>query len=655
MPVKFSCPKCKGPFQVREEMHGGKITCPHCSARVSLASPNYSPVEKNTFPATQPRKGRFLVVGALGSLGLLLVLFVGFLVLINGKGENGGKSSKTSQIKAVNPSPPNSNPDPFPPNPKPDPASDVTKFPVVSGFSAKEAKDWQKRSAESLRVPVEVTNKHDMKFVWIPPGTFDMGSPDTEKDRFDNETLHRVTLTKGFYMATTEVTQKQWQAVMGNNPSRINFKGDNRPVETVSLKDCREFCRKLGEKEGKTYRLPTEAEWEYACRAGTTTSYYSGNDEDALKRVGWYKGNTFGITHPVAQLAPNAWGLYDMHGNVCEWCEDWCGDHPKDYVKDQKGSKIRVLRGGCWYNLPGLCRSALRVRDLPVHRNYGLGLRLCLEVSPKDPESKVENPKLPEKGPKELFPEVINLSKAEAQDLQKRSAEGLSIPVEYKNKYGMKFVWIPPGTFEMGSPDTEEGRRKSETLHQVTLTKGFYMSTTEVTQKQWQAVMGYNPSHYKGDNLPVESVSWLDCQEFCRKLREKEGKTYRLPTEAEWEYACRAGTATPYYSGSDLDALKRVGWYFGNSGIKTHPVAQLQPNTWGLYDMHGNVCEWCEDWYGDYPKGSVKDPQGGKSGRDRVVRGGSRTFFSWRCRTAHRYWNPPDIRSSAFGLRLCLE
>jgi formylglycine-generating enzyme required for sulfatase activity len=225
----------------------------------------------------------------------------------------------------------------------------------------------------------------------------------------------------------------------------------------------------------------------------------------------------------------------------------------------------------------------------------------------------------------------------------------------YTNSLGMKFVYIPPGTFMMGSPVSEEGRYRDEFQHEVTLTKGFYMQITEVTQGQWQAVMGENPSHFKdcGDDCPVESVSWNDAQKFIEKLNRKEkGSQYRLPTEAEWEYACRAGTRTRYYTGDSEEDLDRAGWYGRNSGGKTHPVGRKEPNGFGLYDMHGNVWEWCQDWYGDYPNGSVIDPKGPSSGSSRVLRGGSWIFYGWFVRSASRFRFVPSERYHDFGLRL---
>ena len=191
---------------------------------------------------------------------------------------------------------------------------------------------------------------------------------------------------------------------------------------------------------------------------------------------------------------------------------------------------------------------------------------------------------------------------------------------------GMEFVYIQPGAFIMGSPLGEEGRNRDEMQNRVTLTKGFYMQTTEVTQGQWKAIMGSNPSYFKecGDDCPVDRVSWRDAQDFIWKLNHREGASrYRLPTEAEWEYAARAGSTTRFSFGDSDADLDQHGWYRSNSGSKTHPVGRKKPNAWGLYDMHGNVWEWCQDLYRDYPSGSVTDPTGPTSSSYRVLRGGS--------------------------------
>jgi len=239
----------------------------------------------------------------------------------------------------------------------------------------------------------------------------------------------------------------------------------------------------------------------------------------------------------------------------------------------------------------------------------------------------------------------------------------------YINKFGMKFVYIPPGSFMMGSPTSEPGRYSDEKQHHVTLTKRYAMQTTEVTQGQWRAVMGRNPLHtfhnYNcGKDCPVERVSFNGIQSFIQKLNNIEGiGKYRLPTEAEWEYAARAGSTTAFPDGGiselicghDLN-LEAIGWYCGNSNAKTHPVAQKQPNAWGLYDMHGNVSEWCQDYYGkNYPSGSVTDPTGPSSGPDRVWRGCSFNSNADQCRSANRGRARPDLRYFTLGFRLAFS
>ena len=217
-------------------------------------------------------------------------------------------------------------------------------------------------------------------------------------------------------------------------------------------------------------------------------------------------------------------------------------------------------------------------------------------------------------------------------------------------KTGITFILVEAGEFMMGSPSTEEHRSGDETQHLVQLTKPFYLGETEVTQAQWEKMMGNAPSDFEGDTLPVEQVSWNDCQEYLKNA----GSGYRLPTEAEWEYACRAGTKTRYHSGDSDSSLDSVAWYDKNSGDKTHTVAQKQANAWGFYDMHGNVWEWCADRYGDgdYPQGEVEDPQGPSSGTDRVLRGGSWISSPWGCRSAYRFRYLPDLRYSSFGFRV---
>ena len=220
----------------------------------------------------------------------------------------------------------------------------------------------------------------------------------------------------------------------------------------------------------------------------------------------------------------------------------------------------------------------------------------------------------------------------------------------YKNSIKMEFVLIPAGTFDMGSND---GADDEKPVHPVTISRPFYLGKYEVTQAQWKAVMKSNPNERKGDDLPVTNVSWNDVQEFIKKLNAKEGgNAYRLPTEAEWEYAARAGTTTAYSFGGDPELLAQYDWYNSNSGGKTQVVGQLKRNPWGLYDMHGNVWEWVQDWYAEtYPAGPQTDPRGPDRGHLRVVRGGSVASSPAFLYSARRVGDGPKVRSAYLGFQ----
>jgi len=227
------------------------------------------------------------------------------------------------------------------------------------------------------------------------------------------------------------------------------------------------------------------------------------------------------------------------------------------------------------------------------------------------------------------------------------------------NSIGMELVLIPAGKFKMGSPSGEVGRYRNEIpMHYVTIEKAYYLGKYEVTQKQWSEVMGDNPSNFNGDDLPVEGVSWYDVQDFVNKLNEREGTDkYRLPSESEWEYAIRAGTNTQYSFGDNASDLEDYAWYSYNSGKKTNPVGQKQPNPWGLYNMHGNVFEWVQDkWHNDY-YGAPLFGQAWESGSEsyRVVRGGNWYFSAGGCRSASRNYFPSDVRINSVGFRLLQE
>jgi formylglycine-generating enzyme required for sulfatase activity len=279
-----------------------------------------------------------------------------------------------------------------------------------------------------------------------------------------------------------------------------------------------------------------------------------------------------------------------------------------------------------------------------------VGICAC-QRQEKDPSKPavIDNPQAKEKGPPK--PPVIDNPQAKENDPPKIIAIDPTKPA-ITNSIGMKFVWIPPGTFMMGSPKEEKGRLALETQHEVTLTKGFYMSIYTVTQEEWQAVMNNNPSYFKGEkNLPVENVSWEDCQEYIMNLREKDKNSYRLPTEAEWEYCCRARTTTPFHFGETISTEQAN--YIGGGNGKPTPVGSFPANAFGLFDMHGNVFQWCQDWFDDYPQNAVTDPQGPEKGFGRVLRGGSWRSLPQLCRSAHRHSYGPGSRLNNLGFRLC--
>jgi formylglycine-generating enzyme required for sulfatase activity len=248
-----------------------------------------------------------------------------------------------------------------------------------------------------------------------------------------------------------------------------------------------------------------------------------------------------------------------------------------------------------------------------------------------------------------------------------RAAALAQAPQEITNSIGIKLVLIPKGTFTMGSPIEEEDADNDEEQHEVTISQAFYLGKTEVTQGQYEQVMGKNPSYFqkrvirKSDSstYPVENVSWEEAVEFCERLsaipaEKAAGRVYRLPTEAEWEYACRAGSRTAFSFGESDKSLGDYAWWEENSDGTTHPVGGKKANAWGLNDMHGNVWEWCSDWYGGYPQGAVTDPAGPAGGSLRVIRGGCGGNTARYCRSADR-WSGPSDRGSNLGFRLALS
>lgn len=245
------------------------------------------------------------------------------------------------------------------------------------------------------------------------------------------------------------------------------------------------------------------------------------------------------------------------------------------------------------------------------------------------------------------------ICRAASTDRSRSAPRELSI--EVSPGLVMEFVLISPGNFVMGS-DPDEGDGDEKPQHRVTISHAYWMGKYEVTQAQWKAIMGTDPSHFKGPNLPVETVSWKECQTFLAKLSQKTGRTFSLPTEAQWEYACRAGTTTPWSFGAQPELAEEFGWVGTNAQEKTHPVGTKKPNPWGLYDMHGNVWEWCADGYiNPYPAGEVVDPFGSLDGHPPIVRGGGWSEHPVNLRSAYRNCNgEPDGKTDGIGFRCAM-
>jgi len=484
--------------------------------------------------------------------------------------------------------------------------------------------------------PTKLERQWLVEMVFVQGGTFSMGS---YSGSLDEKPVHQVTVSS-FMMGKYEVTQEQYQKVMGTNPS--NFKSGSyapkRPVEQVSWYKAVEFCNKLSEFEGlqkvytingtdvradssrNGYRLPTEAEWEYAAKGGSQSRGYTYSGSNNPEEVAWYDHSSVSstTTNVVGTKAPNELGLYDMAGNVWEWCWDWYKDSYEagaqtDPIGSSSGDS-RVYRGGSWDSIDSNLQSANRIRNSPGYSSYALGFRVVRRPSPQAGVASIEG-------------------KASDQKNADQIASGTS-------ESSIELVFVQGGTFSMGS---DSGYSDEKPVHQVTVSS-FMMGKYEITQEQFQRVMGTNPSSFRSvsdaPKRPVEQVRWYDAVAFCNRLSDIEGlqkvytisgadvkadfgrSGYRLPTEAEWEYAARGGSRTQGFKYSGSNDPNLVAWYDANSGITTHAVGRKAPNEIGLYDMSGNVYEWCWDWYANrYNSSAEIDPSGVTSGESRVFRG----------------------------------
>jgi formylglycine-generating enzyme required for sulfatase activity len=532
---------------------------------------------------------------------------------------------------------------------RPPPVMPPVQF--IHGWPAEPVQALQRETAAALSVPVEFRERLQdgsagPTMVIIPGGRFLMGSPPDEKGRGDGEFQHEVEIALfviGKYPVTFDEYDKFCEATGRKKPDDEGWGRDARPVINISWEDAAAYCEWLSEEIGAHYyRLLTEAEWEYACRAGSTTRYCFGDDERRLSEYAWYSSNAQGQTQPVGEKLSNAWQLCDMHGNVWEWVRDWYARYPENPQSNPSGPESgsgRVLRGGSWNYDPAGCRSAARGNAPPGGRGGGLGFRLArtnawpFNTFTLARQQAEETPVQATSEPEPRYQPY--------QGFQDRLRDGTAAP---------DMVYLSGGTFKMGDSQGR-GYNDERPVHDVTLddfaigqypvTVGDFRRFVEATGyqteaereggarvwdgKEWrqQADANWrNPYFSQNDHHPVVCISWNDATAYCEWLSEQTRESYSLPAEAEWEYACRASSETVYCFGNDERLLEDYAWYSKNSEGKTHSVGQKRANQWGLYDMHGNVWEWVRDWFGNYSSEPQSNPSGPELGSGRVFRGG---------------------------------
>jgi len=450
------------------------------------------------------------------------------------------------------------------------------------------------------------------ELVWLPGGTFTMGSPDGVGEEIEHP-ARAVTLTHyavGKYPVTVgefrrfvDATGYQTEAEEGEG-AWVHNRGDRaqkddaswrkpyldqddrHPVVCVTWNDAKAYCSWISQQTGQTYRLLSEAQWECACRAGNAGSWCFGDDEAQLGRYAWYGATAGDGTRPVGGKLANAWSLHDVHGNCWEWCEDWFGRYSGAAEQDQTGPNAgsrRTIRGGSWYSPGGYCASAYREPHLPAFRDDNLGFRLS------------------RRGPLSSYPFTLGGTNRVPPpipeflpDLHDALANGSVAPT---------MVWLRGGDFIMGQDDSPyEDEKPAHPVRVSAFSIGQYPVTFEEYDRFCDDTGRDKPDDrgWGRGRRPAINVSWDDASAYCDWLnRQQQTGTYRLLTEPEWEFACRAGTETRWYCGDDEELLDQYAWYAENSYGKTHPVGEKHTNAWQLYDLHGNVWEWCADWYAD--------------------------------------------------------
>lgn len=528
------------------------------------------------------------------------------------------------------------------------------------------------------------------KMVRVEGGTFTMGSNAQDYEM----PAHKVTLSS-YLIGETEVTQELWQAVMGNNPSFFAADLQN-PVENVSWNDCQTFITKLNQITGKKFRLPSEAEWEYAARGGKKSKDYIYAGSNTINEVAWYKDNSNSTTHSVASKKANELGIYDMSGNVNEWCQDWDSSYSNEEQSNPTGPTsgyYRMDRGGSFDLSAGNCRVTSRHYGEQMGSINRIGLRLALDVENTN-KFRLSETVITVLKNNSATVNILNGSGsyviAGGEDYVTTIIDGNRLILTGKavgtttvhitdnitgestiltviinsneevftvNGVTFKMLKVEGGTFTMGGTEEQGSDAYSNEYptHEVTLSS-FSIGETEVTQALWVAVMGSNPSGFTGDlQCPVENVSWNKCQEFIEQLNYKlslsaAARKFRLPTEAQWEYAARGGNNNEGCKYSGSNSINAVAWYSSNASNKTHPVAKKAPNKLGLYDMSGNVFEWCQNRYYPYTSDGQTTPYGNGGP---IMRGGSWNLSSSYCRVSCRsYVSSYSTAYTHTGLRL---
>jgi formylglycine-generating enzyme required for sulfatase activity len=560
-------------------------------------------------------------------------------------------------------------------------------------YSVKAEARYGSRTAVSPSLAVAMAAQYNLDTILVPGGTFPMGR---QGGNADEQPVHEVTVSP-FCLDKYEVTFDQYDAFCDDTgrtkPVDNGWGRGSRPVINVTWANAKAYSDWAGK------WLPTEAEWECACRAGGTGDYSYGSDPGSLAGYAWYSANSGGGTQPVGGKGANAFGLYDMHGNVQEWCADW---YDAEYYSVSPSTNppgpalgtLRVLRGGSWSDGAGDCRSASRSTDIPAGFAGTGGFRCASPVGGDETMRRPGTPSGPTSqtvgsdngygtsGTRSSLDDPVEYrfnwgdgaysatywsestwashawtaagtytvtveARCRTHPAVTAVSAGLAVRIYNPPPAGMAF--IPAGKFRMGST---YGYPEELPVHEVTV-GAFYIDLQEVSFDEYDIFCAATSRVTPADNgwgrgsRPVINVTWADAKAYC----DWDGK--RLPTEAEWEYACRAGGTGDYCYGSDIGTLANYAWYNANSGAKTQAVGGKNANNFGLFDMYGNVREWCADWYdaGYYTVSPAADPPGPALGTTRVLRGGSWVIGANACRSASRGEGNPAVADANGGFR----